>query len=213
MNQILETNQSVVLHNISWFSYKQIADAVQDQTPAHFTYDRGNLEIMVLSLQHEKLKKILAMLFERLCEELDIEILRAGSTTFQREDLERGFEPDECYYVANAEKMRNKNKVNLDFDPPPDLTIEIDIKHSSLNRMNIFASVGIPEIWRFDGENLAIYLLEKNDYVASETSKILPFAERNRLSKLIHFGSNSSGKDFLKEIRNYANELSAKINN
>jgi Uma2 family endonuclease len=210
MNTVLETNQSVVLHNISWFSYKQIADAVQDQTPAHFTYDRGNLEIKVLSLQHEKLKKLLAMLFERLCEELDIEILRAGSTTFQREDLEHGFEPDECYYVANAEQMRCKNKVNLDFDPPPDLTIEIDIKHSSLNRMNIFASVGIPEIWRFDGENLTIYLLERNDYVLSETSKLLPFAERNRLSELVIFGINSTGKEFLSKIREYAKELERK---
>jgi Uma2 family endonuclease len=210
MNTVLETNQSVVLHNISWFSYKQIADAVQDQTPAHFTYDRGNLEIPVLSLQHEKLKKITAMLFERLCEELDIEILRAGSTTFQREDLERGFEPDECYYVANAEQMRSKNKVNLDFDPPPDLTIEIDIKHSSLNRMSIFASVGIPEIWRFDGKNLTIYLLEKNDYIVSETSKLLPFAERERLSKLVKFGINSTGKEFLSKIRGYAKELERK---
>jgi Uma2 family endonuclease len=210
MNTVSETNQSVVLHNISWFSYKQIADAAQDQTPAHFTYDNGNLEITVLSLQHEKLKKLFATLFERICDELEIEISPAGSTTFQREDLERGFEPDECYYVENVEFIRGKNKVNLDFDPPPDLTIEIDIKHSSLNRMNIFAAVGIPEIWRFDGKSLTIYLLKTGEYVVSERSKILSAAKSEELTKIIETGINSSRKEFLNEIRNYAGELKTK---
>jgi len=152
MDAVLDKSQAVVLHNISWSSYKQITDVLQDETSAHFTFDRGKLEIMVLSLRHENLKKFLAMLFERLTENLDVEIFAAGSTTFQREDLGRGFEPDECYYVKNAELMRSKETVNLDFDPPPDITIEIDVKHSSLNRMNIFAAIGIPEVWRYSGE-------------------------------------------------------------
>src|SRR5437868_1749921 len=101
MEAVLEKSQAVVLHNISWESYKQITDTLQDETSAHFTFDRGNLEIMVLSLTHENLKKLLAMLFERLTENFDIEIFAAGSTTFRREDLVRGFEPDECYYVQN----------------------------------------------------------------------------------------------------------------
>lgn len=130
MNTVLDRDQAVVLHNISWNSYKQISDTLQDETSAHFTFDRGQLEIMVLSLKHENLKKVLAMLFERLAENLDVEIFAAGSTTFRREDLARGFEPDECYYIGKAaEGMRGKETVNLDFDPPPDLTIEIDVKH------------------------------------------------------------------------------------
>ncbi len=210
MSTVLEKNQSVVLPNISWKAYRQIADAVQDETPAHFTYDRGKLEIMVLSLHHENLKKLLATLFERLCEELDIEISAAGSTTFQREDLERGFEPDECYYVENVEFMRGKTDVNLDFDPPPDLTIEIDVKHSSLNRMSIFAAIGVPEIWRYDGEQLTIYLLENQKYKVSESSLILPLAESNRLSKIIEEGKSSTRKEFLTKICGYANELKTK---
>ena len=207
MNAVLEKNQSVVLHNISWNSYKQITDTLQDETPAHFTFDRGKLEIMVLSLKHENLKKILAMLFERLAEALDIEIFAGGSTTFQREDLEKGFEPDECYYVQNADFMRGKDNVNLDFDPPPDLTIEIDVKHSSLNRMSIFAAIGIPEVWRYDGEILTIYLLNDVVYEKSNTSSVLPSATAEKLSDLIKIGRNSTQRNFLLQIKKYTNEL------
>lgn len=210
MEAVLEKNQSVVLHNISWSSYKQISDSLQDATPAHFTFDRGNLEIMVLSLKHENLKKILAMLFERLSEALEIDIFAGGSTTFQREDLERGFEPDECYFVQNAELMRGKDNVNLTFDPPPDLTIEVDVKHSSLNRMNIFAAVGIPEVWRYDNTKLTVYLLKNNRYEESTESFVLPFADSEKLSELIDAGRNSTRRNFLSQIEKYANELKEK---
>jgi len=207
MESVLEKTQSVVLHNISWDSYKQIADSLQDETPAHFTFDRGKLEIMVLSLKHENLKKILAMLFERLSESLEIEIFAGGSTTFQREDLERGFEPDECYYVRNADLMRGRDDVNLAFDPPPDLTIEVDVKHSSLNRMSIFSAIGIPEVWRFDGEKLTIYLLKNNRYHESETSSVLPLADSVKLSELIDTGRNSTRRNFTSQIEKYASQL------
>jgi len=162
MNTVLDSSQTVLLHNISWNSYKQIADALQDQTPAHLTYDRGRLEIMVLSFQHENLKKLIAMLFERLTEDLDIEICAAGSTTFQKEDLERGFEPDESYYIENAAYMRGRKSVNLDFDPPPDLSIEIDVTQSSINRMNIFAAIGIREVWRCHGSAVEFSVLSSS---------------------------------------------------
>ena len=199
MNVVMEQTQSVVLHNISWNAYKQITDTLQNETPAHFTFDRGKLEIMVLSLKHENLKKILAMLFERISEALDIEIFA--------EDLERGFEPDECYYVRNADLMRGRDSVNLAFDPPPDLTIEIYVKHSSLNRMSIFAAIAIPEVWRYDGDALTIYLLQDGVYETSKTSSILPNATSERLSELIETGRNSTQKNFLTQIRKYTNEL------
>jgi Uma2 family endonuclease len=207
MEGVLEKTQSIVLHNISWVAYKQITDSLQDETPAHFTFDRGKLEIMLLSLKHENLKKILAMLFERLSEALEIDIYAGGSTTFQREDLERGFEPDECYYVQNADLMRGKDAVDLASDPPPDLTIEVDVKHSSLNRMSIFLAIGIPEVWRYDGERLTIYLLENNRYRESETSFVLPGADSKKLSELIETGRASTRRDFLSKIEKYANEL------
>lgn len=207
MNTVLERNQSVVLQNISWKSYETIADTLHKETAAHFTYDRGQLEIMVLSLKHENLKKILAMIFEKLAIALKVDIMPCGSTTFRREDLERGFEPDECYYVGNAALMRGRSEVNLEFDPAPDLTIEIDISSSSLNRFGIFAAIGIHEVWRYDGNNLTIYLIENGDYTLSKTSHILSSVESSRISELARIGQKSRLDEFLRQIENYSAEI------
>ena len=103
--------------------------------------------------------------------------------------------------------MRGKDAVNLDFDPPPDLTIEIDAQHSSLNRMSIFAAIGIPEVWRYDGEFLTIYLLKDGVYVQSNTSSVLPKVRTQRLLELIETGIYRTRKEFLSKIKEYSSEL------
>lgn len=56
---------------------------------------------------------------EEAAEDLDVEVENAGSTTFRRADLDRGFEPDSCFYIANAKRVLGKTTVNLPEDPPP----------------------------------------------------------------------------------------------
>lgn len=197
-----------MLHNISWNSYKQISDTLQDETSAHFTFDRGQLEIMVLSLKHENLKKLLGMLFERLAEKLDVEIFAAGSTTFRKEDVARGFEPDECYYVENARGMRGKDSVNLDFDPPPDITIEIDVTSSSLDRMGIFSVIGIPEVWRYDGDRLEMHILANERYARSVESRVFPGVKSRDLVRLLKIGQNAPRSEFLRQIDAYIGSFS-----
>lgn len=208
MNAVLERDTSVVLHNISWGSYKQIADALQDQTPAHLTYDRGKLEIMVLSFRHENLKKLTAMLFERLTDDLDIEICPAGSTTFQKEALERGFEPDESYYVANADYVRGRKTIDLEFDPPPDLTIEIDVSESSLNRLSIFAAMGIKEVWRFSRSGMEFFVLRGTEYQIVQKSETLVGVDSANVTELIERGLFATRKEFIRSIDEYAKKLS-----
>lgn len=207
MNTVLEKDQAVVLYNISWPTYTQVADAVQKESRTHFTYDRGRLEIMVVSIRHEVLKKLIATLFERLAQNLDIDYLPAGSTTFRREDLARGFEPDECYYIDNAYGMRGKDEVNLDFDPPPDLSIEVDIASSSLDRMSIFAAVGVPEVWRHDGQKLIFNILRNGVYLVSETSTVLPNVNSVELTSLLEQSKGLPTKEFLASIDVYTQHL------
>lgn len=207
MNAVLGRDRSVILHNITWNSYKQIADALQDQTPAHLTYDRGQLEIMVLSFQHENVKKLISMLFERLADNLDIEFCPAGSTTFQKEELERGFEPDESYYIENAEYVRGRKAINLEFDPPPDLTIEIDISESSLNRMGIFAAIGIREVWRYSASGMEFFVLHGSEYRVFPQSLTIPGVRSADLAELLEIGLFATRKEFFRRIDEYANEL------
>lgn len=207
MNTVLESDKAIVLFNISWPTYTQVADAVQKEARTHFTYDRGRLEIMVVSIKHEVLKKLIATLFERLAQNLEIDYLPAGSTTFRREDLARGFEPDECYYIENVYGMRGKDEVNLDFDPPPDLTIEIDIASSSIDRMGIFAAVGVPEVWRHDGRRLTFNIFRNGEYVVSKTSAALPGVDSLELTNIIEEGKALPTRDFLERIDVYTQNL------
>ena len=112
------------------------------------------------SSMHERYNCLFRRMIETLTEELAIPIKGAGSTTFKREDLERGLEPDSCFYLANERRIRGKRELDLTIDPPPDLAIEIDITSSSLDRQGIYAALGVPEIWRFDGESLRVYQLQ-----------------------------------------------------
>jgi Uma2 family endonuclease len=68
--------------------------------------------------------------------------------TFKRKLL-RGLEPDECFCIANERRIRGRDDIDLRVDPPPDLVLEIDVSRSSLDRMSIYAAMGVPEAWRY----------------------------------------------------------------
>lgn len=165
----------VLLKNISWQTYESLVNELAEQRGIRLTYDRGTLEIMTPSAPHEGNKQILGRFVETVTEELNVEIRSLGSLTCRREDLERGLEPDQCYYIDNEGIVRNLKEIDLNQDPPPDLVIEIDITSSSINRMELYASLGVPELWRYDGSRLIFYQLEGQEYVEREVSPHFPF--------------------------------------
>ncbi len=169
------SDRRFMLHDVSWSFYQSFLRELGNR-PVRLTYDRGNLEIMAPSFRHESLSTILGRFIEILTMELNIPIRSGKSTTFNREDLDRGLEPDECYYIQHESMVRGKTALDLAHDPPPDLAIEVDITSSSINRMAIYAALGVGEIWRFDGETLHIsHLGPDGKYEESEESSCFPF--------------------------------------
>ena len=166
--------QRVVLQNVSWETYERLLAEIVDSAGTRFTYDEGSLEITVVSFAHENPNRTLAYLVEIVAEETRRDLRRAGSTTFKRKDVKKGFEPDSCFYIDHAEQVRGKEELDLVTDPPPDLVIEVDITGSSLSRFPIFAALGVPEVWCFDGNRVTMHRLERGSYVQIETSLALP---------------------------------------
>src|SRR5687767_2167843 len=121
------SDRLVILRGITWETYNRIITEHGETGGTRFTYDKGTLEIMVPSPRHEEPNRTLALLVEVLAEELNIDLRRLGSTTFQREDLEKGFEPDSCFYIQSSPALMGKDEINPAIDPPPDLIIEVDI--------------------------------------------------------------------------------------
>ena len=181
--------QKVILHNVSWGTYERLMDERGESRVPRFAYDRGELEIMSPSTEHEHNSHIIALLVETFAAEVGINVYGVGSTTFKREDLNRGFEPDASFYVQNEERVRGKLRIDLGSDPPPDLVIEIDVTSPSLSKLPIYERLGVREIWRHDGERVTIFLLGRDGYTEVTESIALPplsgpvvlrFAEESR---------------------------------
>jgi Uma2 family endonuclease len=195
--------QRVLLQGISWETYERLIADFVDSHAAHFTYDQGTLEIMVLSAEHEAMKHVLALLVEVVAEELTIDVCGFGSTTFQRADLARGFEPDACFYIQNEPLVRSKQRLDLKVDPPPDLVIEIDITHPSLNKQPTFAAVGVPEIWRYDGAAVSIAILQHDQYQIQATSGVLPGVTAKMLTQFIVESKSIPRTQWLRRLRQW----------
>ena len=192
--------ECVVLHNISWQSYENLLTDLRDRS-IRLTYDDGSLEIMSPSHTHEIYSRLLGQFLEQLTLELNIPIHSGGSTTFKREARKKGLEPDECYWIQHEPAMRGKTEFDPDSDPPPDLAIEIDITHSSLDRMAIYAALGVPEVWRFDGESLLIYRRQASGkYRQYRQSPMFPFLPA---AELVRFLREAETKDETSLLRSF----------
>lgn len=149
-------HQRFLLHNVEWRAYRLFSEALAGHH-VRLTYDRGNLEFMTISSLHGKLSRLLGRFVFVLAEEFNLPIRSFGDMTCAREDLLRAVEPDECFYLINEPKIRDKSEIDLDIDPPPDLVVDVDITRSSRNRLGIYAALGVPEAWQFDGEALRLH--------------------------------------------------------
>lgn len=191
---------AVVLRHVSWRTYESLLADYLDSSAPRFTYDRGVLEIVSPSFEHEQANRTLALLVQTVASELSRDVLGAGSTTFKREDLQRGFEPDSCFYVQHASRLRGQRRIDLTIDPPPDLVIEIDVSRSSLDKLSLYARMGVPEVWRFDGERIVIHLLEAGLYRETEHSSVLPPLTSQVLLRFLVEGRSLSLPEWLRSL-------------
>jgi Uma2 family endonuclease len=198
--------QRVVLRNISWETYERILAEHVDSSSPRFTFDRGDLEIMSPLPEHERYNLRLADLIGIIGEEMNIEIEALGSTTFKREDLERGFEADSCFYVQNAERVRNKARIDAAIDPPPDLVIEIEFTSPAINKLAVYAKFGVPEVWIYNGDRLAIFRLSDGRYQAEEQSAVFPGLSATALMQLLEQGKRLGRTGWLKLARAWVRE-------
>jgi len=151
---------------------------------ARLTYDRGTLEITMPLEEHEFAARLIELFIRILVVELGLKIKTMGSTTLNREDLERGSEPDNGYYIQNQPLVAGR-KVDLTRDPPPDLIVEVDITHTDINKFALYASMGIPEFWRYNGRILRIYQLQTGKYVELDTSPTFPLISKEKLYEFL----------------------------
>ena len=193
--------QRTVLQNISWQTFVALLRETGSDRGTRFAYDCGTLEIMTPLYEHENPKIQFDRFIFALAEELEIEIKSAGSMTLKREEVNRGIEPDNCYYIQTEPTVRGRQELDLDTDPPPDLAIEIDITSSSVNKFGIYLALGVPELWRYNGRDLKFYQLAEWRYVECEFSTAFSLVSVTEMSRFIEQSKTIGEIALLKSFR------------
>jgi Uma2 family endonuclease len=201
-------DQRLVLR-ANWSVYEKFLAARGEDFPGlRINYDRGRLELVTISSPHDQFKYLLGRIIDTVTEELGLAVVGQGQTTIRRQDLDRGFEPDEWYYVQNAARMQGIRELNFDADPPPDLAVEIEITRSLTDRIGLYAAVGVPEVWRFDGAEIHILHLQSDgryaEYTHSRAIPALAAADVNRvLAGAATLDTTTLFRNFRQWVRQY----------
>lgn len=182
--------QTLRLSGVDWSTYTLLLRAFSRHPGFRLAYDRGELEIMSPSFEHDDDSDVLGDFVVILADELNLPLKRGGSVTMRRKARQRGIEADRCFWIANAHHMAGVRQLNLRRDPPPDLAIEVDVSHSSLNRLPMFAKLRVPEVWRVDDDEIIFYVLGANRQYTTAThslsfpiltpADLLPFLQQAR---------------------------------
>lgn len=207
----------VTLRNVGWETYEKLVEEDPGRSAPRFFYDRGELEIVSPSFEHEAIADVISSLVAELLVELEIDVVPACSTTFKHEDLARGFEPDASFYFSEKiTQVRGKRRIDLDAgDPPPDLVVEVDITSPSASKLPIYASLGVAEVWRHEGDRLAILGLtrqsteEERHYAELPESALLVPARVSgeSLTRFVEEGLASERPAWTRRVREWAHEL------
>lgn len=172
--------QRVVIRGLSWEGYLQILNALPQSRGSRLIYDDGVLEITVPLEDHEFSGRLIECFIRTLVELMGLRIKTMGSTTMNYPHLKKGAEPDNAYYIQNQPIVKGRN-VDFAQDPPPDLVVEVDITHTDIQKNKFYASLGVPEFWRFNGKVWRIYQLQDDVYVEVETSPTFSLVPKTRL--------------------------------
>ena len=182
----------VVLRGLRWSDYQRMLEVRGDAAVPRLAYSNGELEIMTPSRPHESIKSRIGRLVEVWCLEKGVEFSPYGSWTLEKKAAERGLEPDECYVFGQVAEPER-----------PDLAIEVVWTAGGLKKLDIYASLGVPEVWFWRRGRITVHLLDGGAYREAPSSEALPGIDVAQLASFLDRPTASQG------IREYRAALNA----
>lgn len=187
------SEQRVVLDNVSWQQFENLLTELNDNRSARFCYDQGRLEMMTPTEEHERCRKLIESLLLVLVDETYLKLVTFHDTVLKRRDLKLGVEPDAFFYIQHAARMQTKRSIELAQDPLPELILEVAFTPSALNKLPLYAALGLPEVWFYKGDfsnqpqerALQIYQLQGDRYQVSSYSSVFPFLPAARVLEFV----------------------------
>jgi Uma2 family endonuclease len=181
--------QRMLLHGVSWRDYVILREAL-DTPGLRMTYCEGMLELMTLSFGHESDKTSIARLVELYGFVRRVRLNGYGSTTFRREAKQRGAEPDECYCVGRA----------MTEGQFPDIVLEVIHTNPLIDKLHVYAGLGVPEVWLFRHGAFEIYRLAGEKYDLVERSSFLPELDFALIARLASYPDQQDALDELRRL-------------
>lgn len=182
-------DQRVYLSGVTWEDYERLLELCGNNPGIRMTYLEGQLELMTPSLHHERLKKRLARLLEVWSEETGIDLEGVGSTTFKNKLKKRGLEPDECYFV---------NRIG-DEEEAPDLALEIVWTSGGIDRLTVYAGLGVREVWFWRDGRFAFHVFRSGGYETIDRSELLPAFDPGVVAGLVNVATSQA--QAIRELR------------
>ena len=191
---------SITINNLTWQEFETILDELGEQRRVRLTYYQGNLEIMSSLAIHERPHRIIADIVKAILDAQGRDWEDFGSTTFKRPEI-AGVEPDTCLYIQNASQMQGCTHIDLEINPPPDLAIESDV--TSKTTLEVYAAIGVPEVWIYSKQQLKIYSFVDGSYQEQSISPTFPnLPLTNLIPQLVQQAINEGTSRMLREFRN-----------
>lgn len=201
------TETRIVLEGVSWDTYERLLQDTGETRHQKFAYCDGCLEIMVPLEGHEEPTRMFDQFLAVIVDELELEFRNLGSLTMKNPEQQKGLEPDCCFYIQHEADVRGVEPLDFEIHPPPDLVIEVDNSHSSLNKFPIYSALKIPELWRLHRNVLTIYQLNAQQSEYEQTTQSLAFPQLPicELTQFIEqakkIGQRSAVREWAKRVR------------
>ncbi len=194
---------SVILKSISWSLFVKILEEIDQDRNTRLSYNEGFFEIIALGGVRERNNRFIESLICNLATELNYNLKTMGSLTLKKDAVKKAVEPDSCYYINNELLVRNKQNIDLNNDPPPDLVLEIYLDKYSLDKLPIYADLLIPEVWQYDLNTLNVYVLSEGKYNQVEQSLIFPQIDIKQIHRFVKESLNLGEMETLRQFRQW----------
>lgn len=206
-----ESGRAILLNDVSWNEYEMFLEDFEERAGWRLAYDGGKLEIMPPLMMHEDPSVSTDNFVRAYCDHFDLNLQSAGSTTFRREMKKKGVEPDACFYIQSAEKIIGKvHLLDPKNYPMPDVAVEVDVTHGSLDKFPIYAALQVPELWLYDGEDLIFYELDGEEYREISHSRAMPHLSSEKLAEFLKMSREEGQTKALKSFRAWLGEIETK---
>ncbi len=193
----------LVVLGVTWGEYERLLAGLADRSGVRVTFDQGRLQAVSPLRAHEHYAQVMADIALLAAETLDLPFEQLGSTTLRHLERQQGVEPDRCFYIANAARIAGKVTLNLEADPPPDIVVEVDMSSDSQAKLPIYASLGVPEIWLYDGQHVRILELRDDNasYIEILESKFLECLTTAVLDRYLELSKTSGQSEVRRAFR------------